>query len=1058
MSEPIDLFISYASRDRDRVLPIVERLEAAGVTVWIDRDGISGGASYALEIAEAIEQAKAVVLMCSEASLSSRNVKQEIALGWRFEKPYLPLLLETVEIPKDVAYWLEAAQWVEVLDRPEMEWLNDVAQALVRYGLTLQLSEASLSATSVRARPLLVGREREQARLSEHLDRMLAGQGSVILVGGDAGIGKTTLVEDLSVQAEEAGALVLWGHAYDLSVTPPYGPWLEIFRRYQVLDAGLPPLPSSIFNGEELTGVGSQDTLFTNTAEFFHDVAANRPLLLVLDDSHWFDQASLDFFRFLARQVGNQQIMLVTTYRSDELHRRHPLYTLLPLLVREAGAERVDVRPLTEAGHRALVESRYRLTEQHQARLERYLEDHAEGNPLYAGELLRTLEEAGALVVAGDGWQLGDLEQVRVPPLLRQVIEGRLARLPEATRGLLDVAAIIGQDVAFDLWATVAGANEGTLLDSAEAAVQAAVLLVRADGSGVQFRHALLREALYENVLPLRRRVWHRQTAEALAATHAPDPDQVAYHYQQAGDERAVEWLIRAGERARRAYIWSVAAERFDAALARMTEQEAPAQDQWAVLTRLALVVRYADPRRAVALLEEAAKLAREAEVPGMVAFTTFLAGLNRCNMGDTRTGLPMMMQASKAFDALSAEDLAATHRSDVAGRNWRESSLVGSIVLSLTEVGRLQEAGAWAEVLRSRPAPTLLPGQQGSSYADGVSGQSMLLALLGRVDEARRASEEAREAYAVIEHHSRLAQVLDFQIQLIQLPYRTEELRERKQLADEAVRVAREALGGGGTGHPLYHVLPLLWIEGEWETVREVVHVSGSLQQLRLLQRIEPYRGWLGYAQDDVAMAYRAIATVLPDGPLTEPGEVQIVEALALQHLAAVLALDAHDLPNARAWLEAHDRWLAWSGAVLGRAEGALGWAQYHHAEGDAVLARQQAEQALAHASDPRQPLALIAAHRFLGQLDTEAAQFVAAEEHLGESLRLVDACAAPFERALTLLEIVRLRMAQGQTNEARVLLAEVRAICEPLGAKPTLVRVSALAQELADRAGSNA
>src|SRR6185437_7886033 len=108
-----------------------------------------------------------------------------------------------------------------------------------------------------------------------------------------------------------------------------------------------------------------------------------------------------------------------------------------------------------------------------------------------------------------------------------------------------------------------------------------------------------------------------------------------AYHYQQAGDARAVEWLIRAGERARRAYVWSTAAERFDAALARMTEQEAPAQDQWAVLTRLALVVRYADPRRAVALLDEAAKLAREAEVPGMVAFTTFLAGLNRCNIGD---------------------------------------------------------------------------------------------------------------------------------------------------------------------------------------------------------------------------------------------------------------------------------------------------------------------------------------------------------------------------------------------------------------------------------------
>jgi hypothetical protein len=147
---------------------------------------------------------------------------------------------------------------------------------------------------------------------------------------------------------------------------------------------------------------------------------------------------------------------------------------------------------------------------------------------------------------------------------------------------------------------------------------------------------------------------------------------------------------------------------------------------------------------------------------------------------------------------------------------------------------------------------------------------------------------------------------------------------------------------------------------------------------------------------------------------------------------------------------LEAHDRWLAWSGAVLGRAEGALGWAEYHHANSDPARARAAAEQALTHSSDPRQPLALLAVHRFLGQLDTEGADVAAAEAHLGESLRLADACAAPFERALTLLEIARLRMAQGQADEARALIGEVRAICEPLEAKPTLERVAVLEQRL--------
>ncbi len=151
-----------------------------------------------------------------------------------------------------------------------------------------------------------------------------------------------------------------------------------------------------------------------------------------------------------------------------------------------------------------------------------------------------------------------------------------------------------------------------------------------------------------------------------------------------------------------------------------------------------------------------------------------------------------------------------------------------------------------------------------------------------------------------------------------------------------------------------------------------------------------------------------------------------------------------------ARAWLEAHDRWLAWAGAVLGRAEGALLWAWYHHASGNHAQARQHADQALELASDPRQPLALIAIHRFLGMLDTEERQFEAADEQLQQSLQLAEACAAPFERALTLLEIAKLRLAQGNPGEARLLLAEVRTICEPLGAKPTLEKAAALEQQL--------
>jgi len=180
------VFISYASADRDRVLPLVDRLEAAGVKTWIDREGIHGGANYALEIAEAIERAAAFVRMSSDAPLASGNVKQEIALGWRFEKPYLPLLLDPVDIPKDVAYWLEGSQWIEAHDRPESEWLAELQRSLEPLGIELRMTAEKRSGPP-RPRPLLVGGEREQSQLREQLDRMLACQGGTVLVGGEAG-------------------------------------------------------------------------------------------------------------------------------------------------------------------------------------------------------------------------------------------------------------------------------------------------------------------------------------------------------------------------------------------------------------------------------------------------------------------------------------------------------------------------------------------------------------------------------------------------------------------------------------------------------------------------------------------------------------------------------------------------------------------------------------------------------------------------------------------------------------------------------------------------------
>jgi len=210
---------------------------------------------------------------------------------------------------------------------------------------------------------------------------------------------------------------------------------------------------------------------------------------------------------------------------------------------------------------------------------------------------------------------------------------------------------------------------------------------------------------------------------------------------------------------------------------------------------------------------------------------------------------------------------------------------------------------------------------------------------------------------------------------------------------------------------------------------------------------------GELAGHQGDKEAAWMHIGAMLPDGPRTVPGTHALWGSLAVTRLAAALLLDAEDVPHAREWLEANDRWLTWSGMAFGQSEGQALWARYYRQAGDMVHAREHAERALAHATEPRQPLALLAAHRLLGALDTDAGRFTDAEAHLHASLALADACAAPYERALTLLAMAEWRAAAGENAAAHTLLEDVRAICTPLGAKPTLARADALARKIATK-----
>jgi len=889
-------------------------------------------------------------------------------------------------------------------------------------------------------RPYLVGRANEHSLIVAQIDALLTGKGSLVILSGEAGIGKTTLAQSACREARESGALVLLGHCYDRGETPPYGLWIEPLEQAHAWadrNPGIADSPAPRFGGSS-----SQAALFTAIWTYFTALARDQPLVIFLDDVHWADEASLDLLRFLARQVAPVSILLLITYRTDEVTRHDPLYRYLPALVREAQAVRVDLSPLSDLDVRALIDYSYQLPADDTDRLVSYLQVRAQGNPFFFSELLRSFEGTTLTRTDSGGWALRSLDSVPVPTLLRQVIDARIARLDPEGYELLAVAATIGQLVPIALWAAVGGTTEPALLRLVEQALEIRIFDATADGLAVVFVHALIREALYEGVSPPRRRRLHRVIAEALLARPGPpDPDMVAYHFSQAADDRAAEWLLHAGDRARRAFAWSTAALRFESVLTLLEHDESKRNERGWVLLRLALLRRFTDPGIGIGYLEEAERLGRATEDAALVAYAHFYQGMLRRMGGNFRQGTMMTREGVALLDRLSPLDRERLAALSTSSDPLDEQNGRGDLALAVGEIGPFEEARALGEQIVSLP-----PARTAGSRGDAYYGMGYTYAALGKPEAAREAFARAREIFRADDHRSMIVATLFDELVLVVLPYQTDQLAPRQQLEGE-LNDAFAALVGIFDQPSEYIARAVsLVLAGEWSDIIAAMARS-RLRFIHLLS--STILGPLAWHRGDVAMAWELVREGLPAGLETLPGD-SAGYIVPLRSLAVRLALDEGNLDLARRWLDAFDRWLAWSGAVRGQAEAHLCWTVYLRAQGSRGAARARAMQAREAASDPRQPLALSQAHRLLGELDLDAGHLADAEAHLSESAVLAGSCGARHEEALTSLAFAELCRKRGDIPAAHAHLDAVYAMCTPMEARRTLGEADALARRL--------
>jgi hypothetical protein len=1056
------VFISYQRTDEAFARRVHEHLVGAGVRTWMDQYDIPVGAYWPDEIDRGLAASDIVVGILSPDAVESRNVKNEWDWALQRDKRLLLLMTRLTEIPHRYV----SINYIDATTADQAGALDALLHTLGVETQAAPVAAAPATAAPLPIRhavrrvtrrfpsaPALAGREREQTQLTALLDRMTTGDGALVLLGGEAGIGKTSLTSWLGWLAEERGALVLSGGCYDLTTTPPYGPWAEIADVWPdettTAQSPLPALPRELSGGSG-GAAADQAALFREVSSVLAAAAEVRPLVLLLEDLHWSDQGTLDLLRHVARTVTGNRLLLCVTYRDDELTRRHPLYQLLPLLVRESGAERLQLARLTPESTRALVTRRYSLPAAGTSLLVDYVQRLSEGNPFFTGEILRALEEAGALTRAGEAWQVANLERVQVPELARQVIERRLEHLGDEPRRLLEVAAVIGAEVPVELWAAVSEADEEALAATIDRALEARLAEEVAGGARIRFSHALVRETLYEGLVWLRRRTWHRKVAEALAADRRPDPDSVAHHFQQAGDPRAIEWLDRAADRARRAYAWRTASERLEAALE--LEQD-PNRRGW-LLYRIGCLLVYADQQRGLSYLVDALHAGAGVCDPVLSAYAMADAGRLRCLMGDHRRGQRELEAALDLIDALPPDHAAAAPWVALTESGATEVQRVGRPADGMGVVnsrrglyfqlrsfsGPFDETTHLAEAFAAEMESRIDRDEDAVAVlAPVLSGLSLAHAMTGRPAVARAYARRAQELWEragmpMLVRSSAWAELI-----FCGLIYDTTDLPERERL----MRLSDERWERFGEAVQQSKPVDELLVTGDWTEARRRSYQITETERYTFEDDVV---GILARHQGERARAWERVRRGYPQGPATEPGNYHIVVAMMLLDLAAHLALDDGDLAAAREWIDAHQRYLDWSGAVVYEPLQHLQRARHARLSGDLAAALTHARRATEIAAEPRRPLMLLAGQRMTGELLTASGDLVAAEPWLTQSLDLATACAAPFEIALSQVALAELRLAQGLRDAAARLLAEARAICETLGAQPTLERIAAL------------
>ncbi len=437
--------------------------------------------------------------------------------------------------------------------------------------------------------PVLIGREASLASFERVFEQVKSGQGQTILVSGEAGIGKSRFVDEARARVGQEHAHFLQGHCFEQDRSLPFAPLLDLLRTLLLSGSRESSLRSLAPVAPELMKIlpdlalwlpevkptpllepaQEQRRLFVALTHFLLGQAEQYPLVLSIEDLHWSDDASLEFLLYLVRHLRSRPLLLLLTYRGEEVY--PALAHFLAVLDRERAALECSLTTLTMDEVHAMLRAIFQLRRPVRRDFLEALYHLTEGNPFFVEEVVKSLLAVGDIFFTGSLWDRKPLAELHIPRSVSDAVQQRIRLLHEEAREMLELVAVVGRYVDFSLVQALTGRSEPEVFACIETLI-AAQLLVETSAEQVAFRHALTQQAVYHGLLSRKRKVLHLRIGQMIERLSASSLEahlaELAYHFYRAEAwTQARAYAQRVGEKAIALYAPRAAIAHFTHAL-----------------------------------------------------------------------------------------------------------------------------------------------------------------------------------------------------------------------------------------------------------------------------------------------------------------------------------------------------------------------------------------------------------------------------------------------------------------------------------------------------------